>query len=295
VAQRKLIIQVRLNEGMSKEGNSHTPYSPEEIARAAIDCYRAGASVVHYHARDPDTGAPSSSIELYAEVVRQIKQECDLIIMPTLGASALPTAEERLAQILVMAKDPLTKPDAIPVDMLTSNMDRYDPAETAFITEERIYMNTTKMLKHLCTASKKAGVKPAAMMWDVSGVRLTTIFVELGLFEEPLFCECALFRDGFESFGHPATADGLEALLRFMPAGSDWQWFADTTGGNDFPVATLAMARGGHVCVGLGSHHYAEFGHPTNAGLVKRTVELAKLMNRAVATTTEAREMLGYT
>jgi uncharacterized protein (DUF849 family) len=66
---RKLIIQVRLNEGMPKQGNPNTPYSPEEIANAAIECHRAGAAVVHYHARDPHSGAASSSVELYAEVV----------------------------------------------------------------------------------------------------------------------------------------------------------------------------------------------------------------------------------
>src|SRR6516165_2862918 len=107
---RKLIIQVRLNEGMPKQGNPNTPYGPEEIARAAIDCHRAGAAVVHYHARDPHSGAASSSVELYAELVRRIRQECDLIVMPTLGASMLPTAEARLAHIVEMAGDPATKP-----------------------------------------------------------------------------------------------------------------------------------------------------------------------------------------
>jgi hypothetical protein len=50
-----------------------------------------------------------------------------------------------------------------------------------------------------------------------------------------------LFRDGFESFGHPASAEGMDSLLRFFPLGANWQWFADTSGGNDFPVATLAL------------------------------------------------------
>jgi uncharacterized protein (DUF849 family) len=291
---RKVIIQVRLNEGMPKQGNPNTPYSPEEIAHAAIACHRAGAAVVHYHARDPHSGAASSSVELYAEVVRRIRQECDLIVMPTLGASMLPTAEERLAHIVAMAKDPATKPDAIPVDMLTTNLDRYDRDRKDFVTEDRVYLNTTRMLKYLCRTARDIGVKPASMMWDVAGVRLTEAFLDMGLYQEPLFCEIPLFRDGFESFGHPATAEGMDALLRFFPPGADWQWFTDTTGGNDFPVATLALARGGHVCVGLGDHHYAELGCPTNAQLVERIVDLAKLMGREVASTSEAREMLGF-
>ena len=92
---QKLIIEARVSG--QRETNSHAPYSPEEIAVAALECWRQGASIVHYHARDPETGKPSSDPELYAATVWRIKQECDLITMPTLGASMLPTAEERVA------------------------------------------------------------------------------------------------------------------------------------------------------------------------------------------------------
>jgi uncharacterized protein (DUF849 family) len=98
MAERKLIIQVRVNEGTPRDVSPHIPYSPEEIADQAIECWRQGASVVHYHARDPQTGAASTEVDLYADVVRRIKQESDLITFPTLGASALATAEERVAR-----------------------------------------------------------------------------------------------------------------------------------------------------------------------------------------------------
>lgn len=294
-AQPKLIIQVRVNEGMPKSGNPNTPYSPEEIATSAIESWQAGASVVHFHGRDPETGAASSSVELYSDTVRRIKDACDMIVVPTLGASLLPTAEERLAHILEMAKDPATKPDAIPVDMGTTNMDRYDRERKDFITDERVYLNTTKTLKYLCQASSEVGVKPAAMMWDVPAVRLTEAFVDMGLYTEPLFCEIPLFGEGFQAFGHEATGKGMDALLSFFPAGHDWQWFTDTHGGSEFPVILSTIERGGHVCVGLGDHAYPELGYPTNAELVEKVVQLAHVMGREVATAAEAREMLGFT
>jgi uncharacterized protein (DUF849 family) len=290
-----LIIQVRVNEGMSKSGNPNTPYSPEEIARSAIESWQAGASVVHFHAGDPQTGAASTSVELYSDTVRRLKQTCDMIVVPTLGAAMLPTAEERLAHILELAKDPATKPDAIPVDMGTTNMDTYDRKRKDFLSDERVYFNTTKTLKYLCKASREVGVKPAAMIWDVAAVRVTQAFVEMGLYTEPLFCEIPLFGDGFEWFGHEATGRGMDSLLAFFPKGHDWQWFTDSHGGNEFPVVLSAIERGGHVCVGLGDYAYPELGYPTNAQLVEKVVELSHLVGREVATAAQARELLGFT
>ena len=79
----KLIIDVRINEYAMRDPNPHVPYSPEEIADQALECWREGASIIHYHARDPRTGAPSADPALYAETVRRIRQKSDLIVMPT--------------------------------------------------------------------------------------------------------------------------------------------------------------------------------------------------------------------
>ena len=61
---RKLIIQVRVNEGQMRASNPHVPYSPKEIAETVIECWRAGASVVHWHAREPESGAMSTDASL---------------------------------------------------------------------------------------------------------------------------------------------------------------------------------------------------------------------------------------
>lgn len=293
MTKQKLIIEVRVNEGTPRDISPHIPYSPEEIAKDAIECWRQGASLVHYHARDPATGAASADVDLYADVVRRIKQESDLITFPTLGASMLPTAEERVAHIVEMAKDPATTPDYIPVDMLTTNMDRYDAQRKAFFSEERVYLNTTKMLRHLCETVNAIGVRPMSMIWNIAGIRLTEAFQELGLYPERLVTELTLFADPFVSFGHPATIKGLHALLDFFPQRADWQWFTSVIGGNAFPALAGAIEAGGHVAIGVADHPYAELGYPTNAELVSRVVEIARSMGREVATAAEAREMLG--
>ena len=88
-AENKLIIDARLNEYTFRDPNPNIPYSPAEIAADAAACREAGASIVHYHARDPESGAPSSDPSLYAETARQIRGACDAIIMPTLAPAGL--------------------------------------------------------------------------------------------------------------------------------------------------------------------------------------------------------------
>lgn len=292
----KLIIQARINEGQMRSVNPHVPYGPEEIAQSVIECWRAGASIVHWHAREPDTGVPSSDPALYVEAARLIKRECDIVLFPTLGANMLPTVQERIAHVVEMAKDPATKPDCVPADMITTNMDFYDRERRQFRgSRDRIYLNTTKMLEELCESTQAIGVRPVAMMWNIAGIRLTQAFIEMGRLKEPLMCEFTVFGEGFEEFGHPATIQGLQALIDFIPPGADWRWMVSTIGANPFPLYAYAIAKGGHVAVGLGDHPYPELGCPTNAQLVERVVQMAGTMGREVATAAETRRFFGFT
>jgi uncharacterized protein (DUF849 family) len=287
----KVIIEVRINEYTMRDANPNVPYSPEEIATQALECWREGASIIHYHARDPKTGAPSADAKLYAETVRRIKEKSDLITMPTLGAWTLPSPQDRIAHILEMAKDPLTKPELGPIDMATSNVDVFDPEAKRFKTTETVYLNTTKTWQFFAESMKSVGVKPVQALWHIGSVRATQAFVEMGLFEEPLWCELVLTEGGVFA-GHPGTIKGLEAFLDFIPPQGKWQWSVMSFGGNLFPMAAAAMERGGHISIGLGDYHYRELEFPTNARLVARIAQLARDMGREIATPQETRQML---
>ncbi|HJU10948.1 MAG TPA: 3-keto-5-aminohexanoate cleavage protein [Candidatus Binataceae bacterium] len=93
----KLIIEVRINEYASRRHNPNVPFSPEEICDEALRCWRQGASIIHYHARDPLNGAASSDAGSYADSARRIHANSDLIVMPTLGAWTLPSPEARMS------------------------------------------------------------------------------------------------------------------------------------------------------------------------------------------------------
>ncbi len=288
----KVIIDVRINEYTLREENPHVPYSPEEIARQALECWREGASILHYHARDPQTGAPAANTELYAEVARRVREKSDMLILPTLGAWTLPSPEARMAHIVEMAKDPKTKPDMAPIDMATSNVDPYDPRERRFKSEETVYVNTTKTMKYFAETMNAVGVKPMQALWNIGSIRTTLAFLEMGLFREPLYLEIALMEGGILS-GHPGTAKGLEAFLDFLPQSLRCEWGVLCYGGNLLPLVGAAVEQGGHIAIGLGDYHYRELEYPTNARLIARVAQMVREMGRDVATPEETRKALG--
>ena len=62
----KLIIEARVNENTRRErGNPNVPYTPDEIVADALECRKAGAAILHFHARKPD-GAPDHATDTYA-------------------------------------------------------------------------------------------------------------------------------------------------------------------------------------------------------------------------------------
>jgi uncharacterized protein (DUF849 family) len=292
VAKKKMIITVHLN-GPTRASNPHLAYSPKEIAQQSVECWRQGASVVHYHICDPVTGAPSAETALFAETERRIKQECNIITFPTLGAHISPS-EGRVSHIVDIAKDPATKPDCVPVDIITTNLDSYDAEKRAFTSFDRVYSNTTRTLIDIAERVSAVGVKPVPMFWNVASVRVTQKLVEMGVFKEPLFCEVSVYGEPYLGFGHPATIKGLDAVLDFIPPEANWRWTVSVIGANAFALLADAMERGGDIAIGLHDYPYPELGFPTNAELIARVADLGRAMGREVATAAEAREILGF-
>ncbi len=288
----KLIIEVRINEYASRKHNPNVPFTPDEICHEALQCWRQGASIIHYHARDPHSGAPSSNTEYYAETARLIHDKSDLIVMPTLGAWTLPSPEARMSHIIEMAKDPATLPDFAPIDMTTSNVDSYDVRKRRFLTEDVVYMNPTKTLRYFAETIRASGVRPYVALWNVSSIRVTAAFVEAGLLEQPLYGGIVLSESGLFA-GNPGSVRGLEAMVDFIPAGLALHWSVMCVGGNLFPLAGAALERGGHIAIGLGDYPYSELGTPRNADLVERIAQIARETGREIASPPEARRILG--
>lgn len=287
----KLIIEARVNEYAMRKRNPHVPWTAQEIARDSVACREAGASIVHFHARE-ENGAPCHDAARYADTIARVHDVCDLLVHPTLGANTLATSKEgRLAHVLAMAKDRRTRPDFAPMDMGSTNIDAYDPAARKFITNDQMYLNSTDTLMYFAKEIRAAGLKPCVVAWNITYLRQIIAFHEMELLDEPIYIGLTLTGDQILA-GHPGTAAGLDAFLGVMPANIKFVWTTYNYGGNLLKLADKIIGAGGHIAVGLGDYPYTELGAPTNAELISKFADIARKHGRGVATPEETRQIL---
>ena len=289
VLDGKVMIEVRCNEYTMRDRNPNVPWSAVEIAEDAARCRDAGAAVVHYHARNPQSGAASWDVVDYAAVIKEIRATCDVLINPTLGASTIPDPEVRVAHIPELAADPTTRPDIAPVDLGSFNIDPYDWASKSFRNEELVYRTTIKGLRHEIDRIRGAGVAVQAVLWTVGSARLLGAFMDMGVLPEPALAEITL-SDGWLST-HPGTLRGLQAMVEFLPARSVL-WSVGLFGGNLLKLVTPTAEMGGHISIGLGDYPYLELGSPTNADVVAEVVRMCRAVGREPATPDDVRAAL---
>jgi 3-keto-5-aminohexanoate cleavage enzyme len=288
---QKLIIEARVNEYAPRRDNPHVPWTPEEIARDAAAVRAAGAAILHFHARRPD-GAPDHATETYAATLRGIRDAApDLLVHPTLGQITVTEPERRIAHILALARDPRLRPEFASLDLGSTNIDVFAGPERGFATGDRTYANPTGVLRRFLAAFRGAGVRPAMACWAIPFLRTLGALMETGEVEQPGWV-LLVHTEGGILGGHPATPEGLRAFLDHMPQGR-LHWAVCCKEGNVLPLAMEAIARGGHVAIGIGDWAYPHLGAPTNAELVREVAALARRAGREIATPEEARAILG--
>ncbi|RUX33624.1 3-keto-5-aminohexanoate cleavage protein, partial [Mesorhizobium sp. M4A.F.Ca.ET.050.02.1.1] len=169
--QKKIILEARVNEYALRTSNPSIPYTADEIAEAAVAARKAGAAILHYHARTPDGGA-TNTVEANAEIIRKVRAATDLLILPTLGfISNDSDAKKRIDTVAALALDPTTKPDIAPIDTGSANLELWDPENGTFENPERLYLNTTESLTHYARRLAETGVKPKLVTWSVGFTR----------------------------------------------------------------------------------------------------------------------------
>ena len=96
-ATRKVIITCAVTGAIHTPTMSpHLPLTPDQIATSAIEAARAGASILHLHARNPENGRPTPDPAVFLQFLPRIKEACDAVINITTGGALDMTVEERL-------------------------------------------------------------------------------------------------------------------------------------------------------------------------------------------------------
>ncbi|MFZ2099229.1 MAG: 3-keto-5-aminohexanoate cleavage protein [Oricola sp.] len=288
-------------------GSIHTPsmspYLPvtaNEIAEQAIDAAEAGAAILHLHARDPDTGRPSSSVDHFMGFLPRIKQASDAVLNISTGGSATMTLDERLAA------PKRTEPEMCSLNMGSMNFALYPAAERItdwkhdwekpFLenSDDLVFKNTPRDIARILTEmGTERGARFEFECYDVSHLYMLRHFADRGLVKPPFFIQFVFGVLG----GIGPDPENLThmKLIADKLFGSDYSFSVLAAGRHQMPLITIAAAMGGHVRVGLEDSLTIARGKlaQSNGEQVAKIRRIVEELGREVATPVDARAMLG--
>ena len=268
----KLIITAAIcGAEVTKENNPAVPYTVDEMVREAKSAFDAGAAVIHVHVREDD-GTPTQDRERFRVVMDAIKAACPgVILIPSTGGAVGMTAEERLQPTELF-------PEMATLDCGTCNFG------------DDVFMNDMPTMRAFGKRMIENNIKPEYECFEIGHLDTVLSMAKKGEVPgAPMQFNFVLGVAGCT----PATVGHLDYLVKQIPAGSTWT--ATGVGRGAFPLAAAAIVMGGNVRVGFEDNIYLGKGQKakSNAELVEKVVRLAKELGREVATSDEAREILG--
>jgi len=272
--EKKIIITAAVTGSRpTKQMNPAVPYTPHEIVKAALDCYRAGAAIVHIHVRNPETGQPAFETGLFKEILEGIHNESDMIINLTTSGLFLEGPDvisERLQPVYL-------KPDICSLDIGSINF------------QDRVFINPPEWAEAAAKCMRENNVKPEIEVFDVGHISQAVDLVRKGLIDDPPYFQlCMGVRWGIE-----ASPENLLFMKNRLPPNAIWS--ALGVGKSQLPIIALSMLSGGNVRVGFEDNIYLREGilASSNAEIVEATVGLVRALGCRVATPEEARRILG--
>jgi uncharacterized protein (DUF849 family) len=277
----------------------HLPCTPDEIAADAIGAAEAGASILHLHARDPETGKPTADPDVFMQFLPRIKQSTDAVVNITTGGSHVMTIEERLAAPL------RASPELCSLNMGSMNFGLYPLLskykefkydwEAPYLEASRhsIFRNTFGDIENILDQLGKGhGTKFEFECYDTGHLYTLAHFLDRKLVTPPLFVQTI-----FGILG--GTGPDTENLLHMKRLadklfGDQYRWSVMAAGRHQMPFLTMGAINGANVRVGLEDSLYAGKGHlaTSNAEQVQLIRSILEPLSLEIASPAEARELL---
>ncbi|MEI7705745.1 MAG: 3-keto-5-aminohexanoate cleavage protein [Deltaproteobacteria bacterium] len=270
MGDRAIVTCAVVGAEVTREQSPAIPYTPEEIARASVAAWRAGASVVHLHARHPD-GRPSQSAEHFREIVDRIRSAgSDVVIQCSTGGAVGMSVDERLGSLVAGA------------EMATLNLGTLNFGDQVFV-------NSRPDIVRIAGRIREKGLVAECEIYDAGMLETLRWLREKGHLAEPYHLQFVL--------GVPGGMSGTERNLRFLVEGmpEPAHWTVAGIGRFEMPMAELSLKLGGHVRVGLEDNLHVAKGvlAKGNEELVAAAVARVQASGRSLATPAEARAILG--
>jgi uncharacterized protein (DUF849 family) len=277
----------------------YLPVTPEEIGDAALAAAREGAAIIHLHARHAADGRPTQDPAIFQQFLPRIHEQSDAVINLTTGGSPHMTVAERLQPTLRF------KPELASLNMGSMNFGLYPMLgrfsefryewERQHLENSRdlVFKNTFTDIEYILSACGDNGTRFEYECYDTSHLYNLAHFVDRKLVTPPLFVQSVFGLLG----GIGSHPEDLMHMRRTADRlfGADYVWSILGAGRNQIPLATLGVAQGSNVRVGLEDSLWLSAGKlaESSAAQVMKIREVIEGLSLAVATPSEARAMLG--
>ncbi|WP_298848124.1 3-keto-5-aminohexanoate cleavage protein [uncultured Ruegeria sp.] len=277
----------------------YLPVTPDEIATSAIEAAEAGASVLHLHARDPETGRPSADINVFRQFLPRIKNATDAVINLTTGGSSQMSVEQRLSAPAELA------PEMCSLNMGSVNFglfpmkDRYSDWtydwEESFLenTRDTVFKNTFHDIETVFRMlGDEAGARFECECYDVGHIQTIAFYLKQKRLVRPVFLQFVMgVLGGIDASPHSLMSlkETADRLL-----GDAYEFSALAAGRQQMPLATMSSILGGHVRVGLEDSLMIGRGElaTSNAQQVRKIRHILEELGYEIATPAETRKML---
>lgn len=300
--KNKRILTCPITGGIhSPSMSEYLPVTNEQIAKSAIEAAKAGAAVVHIHARNDEDGSPSSKLEDFEYIINTIRAaNKEVIICVTTGGGLGMTIEERVAVV------PKFKPELATMNTGSINWGLFPIAERITDwkhdweeeyytrTKGAIFQNTFAEMEAVLAKFKENDVLPELECYDVGHLYNVKFMLDRGWITGKPYLQFALGINGAlgstpeDLMMMKQTADRLFGVDGYV-------WSAFGAGRTEYPIATQAVLLGGNTRVGLEDNLYLSKGvkAKTNAEMVEKMKRIMAEFDLEPATPDEARQMLG--
>ena len=256
----------------TKKDNPNVPISISEQIESTHESFEAGATICHAHVRNEDE-TPTSDPEKFALLKEGISKHCpDMIIQFSTGGRS-GSGKERGGML------PL-KPDMASLSVGSNNF------------PTRVYENSPELILWLAEQMRIHKVMPEVEAFDLSHIINAIDMHSKGLLYGDLYVQFVMGVKNAMPADETIFKFYVELMQKRAPKS---EWCGAGIGANQILVNEWCIKAGGHTRVGLEDNVRLdkETLAPSNAALVKRAVDLCELYNRPVATSQEARNLLG--
>ena len=296
---KKVIISAAITGAIHTPSMSpYFPASPEQIAQQAIDASKAGAAVVHIHARRAD-GMPVGDFETFRQILTAIKEETDAVIGITTGGANGMSTEERFSVIEEFQPEMASANSGsmnFCYHKLAKGIDRplYD-WELPYLTRtyDNVFKNTFKDMEYCIRTMNRCGTLPEYEVFDYGQLSNLAYFKKEGIITQPIYIQFVPGVMGGFPMGGESMLFMIDQAKKLL--GNDIQYSTVAGGRRMFRFATMMAIQGGNVRVGMEDGLYIRANGDlatSNAQQVAKIKTILESLDYEIASPQEAREML---